>query len=199
MQNALGLMGDQALMLAITFILGFAGIAALFLALFWPRRWRMKYRMEVVFVLILLVAAVFADQRSAATYAAYEANFKAENAVSGKVVERERSSAFDREITVISFQWGFGFITEDRQASRNAVSVKPSDKVLFRILSNDVIHGFNIPVAGITTEFDPGSSREIWIRAPEKPGKYLIQCLNYCGVGHAQMKAWLVVEGENSA
>ena len=199
MQNALGLMGDQALMLAITFILGFAGIAALFLALFWPRRWRMKYRMEVVFVLILLVAAVFADQRSAATYAAYEANFKAENAVSGKVVERERSSAFDREITVISFQWGFGFITEDRQASRNAVSIKPSDKVLFRILSNDVIHGFNIPVAGITTEFDPGSSREIWIRAPEKPGKYLIQCLNYCGVGHAQMKAWLVVEGENSA
>ena len=199
MQNALGLMGDQALMLAITFILGFAGIAALFLALFWPRRWRMKYRMEVVFVLILLVAAVFADQRSAATYAAYEANFKAENAVSGKVVERERSSAFDREITVISFQWGFGFITEDRQASRNAVSVKPSDKVLFRILSNDVMHGRNTPVAGSTTEFDPGSSREIWIRAPEKPGKYLIQCLNYCGVGHAQMKAWLVVEGENSA
>jgi cytochrome c oxidase subunit 2 len=62
-------------------------------------------------------------------------------------------------------------------------------------MSNDVIHGFNIPVARLTTEFDPGGVRSIWIRAPTKPGKYLIQCLNYCGVGHAQMKAWLVVEG----
>jgi heme/copper-type cytochrome/quinol oxidase subunit 2 len=38
----------------------------------------------------------------------------------------------------------------------------------------------------------------MWIRAPEKPGKYLIQCLNYCGLGHAQMKAWLVVGGDEA-
>ncbi len=62
-------------------------------------------------------------------------------------------------------------------------------------MTNDVIHGFNIPVANITAEIDPGDVRELWIRAPSKPGKYLIQCVNYCGVGHAQMKAWLVVEG----
>ncbi len=72
--------------------------------------------------------------------------------------------------------------------------VKPGEKVLFRLFANDVIHGFNIPAAGITAEFDPGRERDLWIRAPEEPGKYLIQCLNYCGVGHAQMKAWLVVE-----
>ena len=56
-----------------------------------------------------------------------------------------------------------------------------------------MIHGFNIPAAGITAEYEPGEERDLWIRAPETPGKYLIQCLNYCGVGHAQMKAWLVV------
>lgn len=200
MQNALGLMGDQALMVAITFALGIAGIAALFMALFWPRRWRMKYRMEVGFIALLAVLVIFADQRSAATYTAYEADFKDENAVSGALVEGKDDGTFDREITVLAFQWGFGFVTEDGQTSRNAVRVKPSEKVLFRILSNDVIHGFNIPVAGITTEFDPGSTRQIWIRAPKEPGKYLIQCMNYCGVGHAQMKAWLVVDdGEEAA
>ncbi len=192
MQNALGLMGDQALMIAITLAMGVGGIAALFLALFWPRRWRMKYRMEVGFVVLLTALAIFADQRSAATYLAYEAGLRAEG-VSGKVVDAAARASFDHEITVLAFQWGFAFTTEDGKISRNAVRVEPGEKVLFRILSNDVIHGFNIPVAGLTTEFDPGSVREVWIQAPQEPGKYLIQCMNYCGVGHAQMKAWLVV------
>ena len=83
----------------------------------------------------------------------------------------------------------------EEMISRNAAVVSPGEKVLFRIFSNDVIHGFNIPAVGITAEFDPGKERDVWIRAPKEPGKYLIQCLNYCGIGHAQMKAWLVVEG----
>lgn len=196
MQNALGLMGDQALMVAITVALGVAGTAALFLALFWPRRWRMKYRMEIGFVVLLAALAFFADQRSAATYNAYEADLRNEG-VSGQFVDPAARTAFDRQITVLAFQWGFAFTTEDGKISRNAVRVEPNQKVLFRILSNDVIHGFNIPVAGLTTEFDPGATREVWIQAPQKPGKYLIQCVNYCGVGHAQMKAWLVVgDGE---
>ena len=43
---------------------------------------------------------------------------------------------------------------------------------------------------------DPDGKREVWIKAPDKPGKYLIQCINYCGVGHTQMKAWLVVRAD---
>ena len=107
----------------------------------------------------------------------------------------QEDTFFDRTLTVITFQWGFAFVTEDNKISRNAAIVKPGEKVLFKILSNDVIHGFNIPVASITAEIDPDEMRQVWIRAPDKPGKYLIQCVNYCGVGHAQMKAWLVVEG----
>ncbi|NOZ32821.1 MAG: hypothetical protein GXP01_07065 [Alphaproteobacteria bacterium] len=192
MQNALGLMGDQAIMIAITFALGIGGIAALFLALFWPKRWRMKYRMEVGFVLLLVAVAIYADWRSTETFQAYDAGLRAEG-VSGTIVDPAARASFDRTITVLAFQWGFVFTTEDGKISRNAVRVEPGEKVLFQILSNDVIHGFNIPVAGITTEFDPGKDREIWIKAPREPGKYLIQCVNYCGVGHAQMKAWLVV------
>lgn len=193
MQQALGLMGNQALMVSIMFALGIAGIVALFLAVFLPRRWHMAYRMELGFVVLLAALAVFADYDSAATYRTYEAGLSGGGAVSGEAAQGAEAAEFDRRITVYAFQWGFVFLDEEGAASRNAVRVEEGEKVLFTIVSNDVIHGFNIPAARITTEFEPGEKRQIWIRAPDKPGKYLIQCLNYCGLGHAQMKAWLVV------
>ncbi len=195
MQHALGLMGDQAIIVAITGALGVAGILALFMSVFWPTRWRLRYRAEVGFIAILVVMVVYADYTSTATYKAYEANLPGEAALSGEIAFDARAAGFDRQVKVYAFQWGFVFLDEQGAASRNAVRVEPGEKVLFNIASNDVIHGFNIPVARMTTEFEPGEFRSIWIRAPEKPGKYLIQCLNYCGLGHSQMKAWLVVGG----
>ena len=149
--------------------------------------------MEFVFVGLLLVMVWYGDKRSAEVYSEYQ-SFLSEAEVMETSAEAS-SDSFDREIKVIAFQWGFAFLTKEDEISRNAAVVKPGEKVLFRIFANDVIHGFNIPAVGITAEFEPGRERDLWIRAPEKPGKYLIQCLNYCGVGHAQMKAWLVVEG----
>ncbi len=193
MQHALGLMGDQALMVGITMALGVAGVAALFAALFWPRRWQLKSRIEVGFVVLLAGLAIFADHRSAATYQAYEAGLPEPAALSGRIGTSSGDVEFDRKVNVFAYQWGFVFLDEHGAASRNAVRVAPGEAVLFRLAANDVIHGFNVPVSRMTTEFEPGETRSIWIRAPEQPGKYLIQCLNYCGLGHAQMKAWLVV------
>lgn len=143
--------------------------------------------MEVAFVVLLAGLAVYADANSAGTYKAYKANLPGAGALSGALAFDAAAAGFDRHIKVYAFQWGFLFFDEDGAASRNAVKVAPGAKVLFTILANDVIHGFNIPVARLTTEFDPGEARSIWIRAPEAPGKYLIQCLNYCGLGHSQM------------
>ncbi len=193
MQQALGLMGDQAVMMAITFALGIGGIAALFMALFWPRRWRLHYRIEVGFVVLLVALAIYADNNSARTFQAYEADLPGERALPGEVAFDAKGAGFDRAVKVYAFQWGFVFLDEHGAASRNAVMVAPGARVLFTLMANDVIHGFNIPAARLTTEFEPGETRAIWIRAPAAPGKYLIQCLNYCGLGHAQMKAWLVV------
>ncbi len=194
MENALSLDGGQTTLIAITVALTVLGLVGLALAMFWPTRWRIKYRLEFIFIIGLLAMAWYADWNSTRTYEAYQDKMSTGEPVSGTQVTQE-DTFFDRTLTVITFQWGFAFITEDNKISRNAAIVKPGEKVLFKILSNDVIHGFNIPVASITAEIDPGEMRQVWIRAPDKPGKYLIQCVNYCGVGHAQMKAWLVVEG----
>jgi len=196
MENALGASGYTATMMALVFIVLGLGIAALFAALFLPTRWKLKYRMEVLFVGLLVAMVWYADRESTAIYEEYQGEIAKAGILSAQseVVE----GSFDRVLKVIVFQWGFAFLTDEDTISRNAAIVQPGEKVLFRIFSNDVIHGMNIPAVGITAEIEPGVERDIWIRAPQKPGKYLIQCLNYCGVGHAQMKAWLVVEGEEA-
>jgi cytochrome c oxidase subunit II len=195
LENALGLSGGQATLIAITVALTVLGLVGLAAAVFWERRWRVKYSLEFFFIAVLLGMVFYADWSSTGTYKAYQENLNAGQTVSGKVVE-DGDKVFDRTVTVIAFQWGFAFITKDNEISRNAVVVKPNERVLFKVVSNDVIHGFNIPAASITAEIDPGDVRELWIRTPKEPGKYLIQCVNYCGVGHAQMKAWLVVEAD---
>lgn len=195
MENALSLDGGQTTLIAITVALTVLGLVGLGLAMFWPRRWRIKYSLEFAFIAGLLAMAWYADWNSTRTYESYQGKMSAEEPVSGTQVTQE-DTFFDRTLTVITFQWGYAFVTEDNEISRNAAIVKPGEKVLFKILSNDVVHGFNIPAASITAEIDPDQMRKVWNKAPDKPGKYLIQCVNYCGVGHAQMKAWLVVEGE---
>ncbi|MCF6320542.1 MAG: hypothetical protein L3J32_02090 [Rhizobiaceae bacterium] len=194
MENALGLSGGQELLMTITIAITMLGLIGLALALFMEKRWKLTYNIEYLFIAGLLVMAYYGDWASTSIYKAYQEDLRVTEAVSGKFVEdAERDKKFDRILTVVTFQWGFVFITEDDEISRNAAVVKPGERVLFKIVTNDVIHGFNIPVARITAEIDPGDVRELWIRAPDTPGKYLIQCVNYCGVGHAQMKAWLVV------
>lgn len=196
MENALGLSGGQALLMTITIGLTMLGLVGLALALFMEKRWKLTYSIEYLFIAGLLGMAYYGDFASTKVYSAYQEDLRSNEAVSGKIVkDADRDKKFDRILTVVAFQWGFAFITQDNEISRNAAIVKPGERVLFKLVTNDVIHGFNIPVAGITAEIDPGDVRELWIRAPQKPGKYLIQCVNYCGIGHAQMKAWLVVDG----
>ena len=197
MEQALGASGYTATMLAIVFIVLGLGIAALFAALFLPARWKLKYRMEVLFVVLLIGLVWFADRESTAIFKAYQGEIERAGFI-GAAEAAEPGQNFDNVIKVIAFQWGFAFLTDEDEISRNAAVVQPGETVLFRIFGNDVIHGFNIPAAGITAELEPGVERDIWITAPTEPGKYLIQCLNYCGVGHAQMKAWLVVQGDEA-
>ncbi len=204
MENALGISGPQAIMMAITASFTILGMVMLLAAMLMKARWKPSYAVEFVFVGIMLGLAWYGDLTSVKTYTAYQANLNAEERRISGNYDGLGEEAFDKVVTVIAFQWGFGFINEEEEISRNALMVKPGETVLLKIMSNDVIHGFNIPVAQITAEIDPDEKREMWIRAPDEPGQYLIQCVNYCGIGHAQMKAWLVVDageennGENS-
>jgi len=199
MENALGIWGPQAIMMAITASFTVLGMAMLLAAMLMKRRWKPSYAVEFAFIGVMLLLVWYGDFTSTKTYAAYQENLNAEEKMVSGNYDGLGEEAFDQVVTVVAFQWGFAFINEEEEISRNALVVKPGEKVLLKVVSNDVIHGFNIPVAQITAEIDPDDKRELWITAPDTPGKYLIQCVNYCGVGHAQMKAWLVVDAGEEA
>ena len=154
MENALGVSGYQSTMLIIVFVILAFGIATLFAALFLPTRWRLPYSMEFVFVGLLLILVWYGDKRSEEIYSAYQAPLEEGGVLeSGVATDGE---AFDEVYRVLAFQWGFAFINEHDEISRNAAAVQPGAKVLFSVFANDVIHGFNIPAAGITAVFDAG-------------------------------------------
>jgi len=197
MNNALGYMGEQNMLFAIMLIMGFVGIIALFFALFTPTRWQVPYSVEIIFAAVIAIVTfggALVSQKTVNEYWADVPNMDELSKISGKVTIDQGADKFDKVVSAYLFQWGFIFINPDGSATRNALSVKPGERVLVHVLSNDVIHGFQIPVVGLTTEVDPKAVRSTWFKAPKKPGKYLIQCMDYCGIGHHQMKAWLVVD-----
>jgi len=199
MNEALGLMGQQQIMFAIMVALGVGGITALFAALYLPTRWKVPYSAEIIFAGIIAGLGVYGAMTSQSAVNEYWADvprIEEASEMSGKVGIDFESEAFDKAVTAYLYQWGFVFINPDGSATRNALAVDPGQKVLVHVTSNDVIHGFQIPGVNLTTEVDPKAVRSVWFRAPKEPGKYLIQCIDYCGIGHHQMKAWLVVEDD---
>ena len=71
-----------------------------------------------------------------------------------------------------------------RWALSNIVSVNPKE-VKFRITATDVIHGFQIAGTNVNVMVFPGYIAEITWGVPNSlpPGRYLVVCNEYCGVG----------------
>ncbi len=73
--------------------------------------------------------------------------------------------------------------------------VRVGEKVLFRLRSADVIHGFSIPELQIGPIYiEPGTVTEVWFE-PKESGEFLIQCTYRCGGCHEEMFAILEVDG----
>ena len=76
--------------------------------------------------------------------------------------------------------------------SSEPLVVDEGDKVIIRLTSLDVTHGFAITEYGINREIAAGEVVEIEFRAT-KPGSFLMYCTVFCGVGHPQHKGTLHV------
>jgi cytochrome c oxidase subunit 2 len=67
-------------------------------------------------------------------------------------------------------------------------------RVLLRSL--DVIHDFYVPEFRAKMDMMPGLVSYFWF-TPTKTGTFEILCAGFCGVGHPQMRGFVVVEEEN--
>jgi cytochrome c oxidase subunit 2 len=103
-------------------------------------------------------------------------------------------------IKVTGQQWFWTFEHEDGTKEISQLHLVKGKPYRFEVTSLDVIHAFNIPDFVTLIDAVPGRINTVWL-VPDQSGEYLIQCREYCGFSHYQMRAKLIVEepGEGGA
>ena len=96
------------------------------------------------------------------------------------------------EIGVVGKQWLWEFKYPDGRTAINELRVPVGEPVQLTMTSKDVIHGFFIPDFRIKQDVLPGRYTYLWLK-PEKVGTYNVFCSQYCGTGHSNMLAKLIV------
>jgi len=102
----------------------------------------------------------------------------------------EPKSALDVTVVGHQFWWEFrypklGIVTANELHIPASTSDAPQPAYL-QLLSADVDHSFWVPQLGGKTDLIPDHPNQMWIDA-DKPGLYLGQCAQFCGIEHAKM------------
>ncbi|MGE5235258.1 MAG: cytochrome c oxidase subunit II [Acidobacteriota bacterium] len=99
------------------------------------------------------------------------------------------ANAYEIQVTGQKWKWLFtypdGHVDED-------LHVPVDTPVRLVMTSEDVIHGFYIPAFRLKHDVVPGRYAKLWFRATT-PGEYQLFCTQYCGTGHSNMLAKVVV------
>lgn len=105
------------------------------------------------------------------------------------------------KVEVMAQQWAWNFRyagkdglfnTEDDVTTLNDLRVPVGKKVVFQMISKDVIHSLYFPNARRKVDAIPGRLTRMWYELT-KPGIYDIACAEMCGTYHYRMKAKLTV------
>jgi cytochrome c oxidase subunit 2 len=99
------------------------------------------------------------------------------------------ANAYEVLVTGQKWKWLFtypnGHVDED-------LHVPVDTPVSLVMTSEDVIHGFYVPAFRLKRDVIPGRYVKLWFRAVKR-GEYQIYCTQYCGTGHSDMWAKVVV------
>lgn len=75
----------------------------------------------------------------------------------------------------------------------HTIIVNKGDKVILNIVSDDVTHGFSLPVFDIKVDLPVNESVRVEFVA-DKVGEFEFKCSVFCGSGHGGMKGKIIVE-----
>lgn len=107
-------------------------------------------------------------------------------------------------VEVLGQQWAWHFRyagkddifnTEDDVVSLNDLRIPVGRKVVFQIISKDVIHALYFPNARRKVDAIPGRLTRLWWK-PVTEGKWDIACAEMCGTFHYRMQARLTTYSE---
>lgn len=78
------------------------------------------------------------------------------------------------------------------------IYIPVGSEVDFYVTSKDVVHGFNIADKNVNMMAIYGNINKTTVKF-EKPGVYKITCHEYCGIGHQNMQAEVIVNYPKSS
>jgi cytochrome c oxidase subunit 2 len=97
-------------------------------------------------------------------------------------------------VDVIGHQWFWEVRYPGTPAvTANEIHIPSGTAVDVRATTVDVIHSFWVPRLNRKIDMIPGRANRIELDAPD-PGVYRGQCSEFCGVGHAQMAFYVIVQ-----
>ena len=110
-------------------------------------------------------------------------------------VERflDHPPADSKVVKVTAQQWFWTFEHEDGTREVGELHLQKGIPYRFEVTARDVNHAFNIPDLTVLIDAIPGRINTVWVM-PDATGEYLIQCREYCGFSHYEMRAKLIVE-----
>ena len=87
-----------------------------------------------------------------------------------------------RDVHVVARKFGF---------DPSVIAVTEGERIRLLIRSADTVHGFQIRALDIDLQIPKDGETVMELTAPPA-GRYDIACSEFCGIGHAQMRAALV-------
>jgi cytochrome c oxidase subunit 2 len=100
------------------------------------------------------------------------------------------------EVTGEQWWWRVRYLSDDPTEifwTANEIHIPAGQPVEVRLKSADVIHSFWAPALAGKMDAIPGQTNVTWLQA-DQPGRFRGQCTEYCGMQHAHMALWLVVD-----
>ena len=98
-------------------------------------------------------------------------------------------------IEIVGHQWWWEVNYPKGQVTANEIHV-PSDQTIgFNLKTADVLHSFWIPQLFGKQDLVPGRVNTLWFTPDEGiEGSYLGQCVEFCGISHANMRLEMIVD-----
>jgi cytochrome c oxidase subunit II len=108
-------------------------------------------------------------------------------------IEAREPDRMEVLVTGQQFKWTFEYPEEGIVS--NELHVPVDRQVDFRMTGLDVIHSFWVPEWRIKKDLVPGLETSV-AATPDTEGTYSLVCTEYCGNGHATMRAFVTVESQ---
>ncbi len=109
-------------------------------------------------------------------------------------IEAKEPDRLQVDVTAQQFAWRFEYPEEGVTSTELHVPV--DRQVQFNLDAIDVIHAFWVPEWRVKKDAVPGEPTSV-VATPDRVGSYEVVCTELCGVGHATMRAPVVVESDD--